>query len=140
MLIEDEHEDIVGETLRLFKSNVLFKNFEVHGPADLLLIYLTLFTAQCLRTLVKKTKGEARTALNLLALQQFALPGDPNFVLGGFVTKPANEQDKRTLQQYMTQYRQELATRLLSLVYGAGQQPNKWWMCFAKKEFLNKSL
>jgi actin related protein 2/3 complex subunit 3 len=112
----------------------------VHGHADFLLIYLTLFTVQCLGKLTKKTKADATTALNLLALNQFALPGDKDFVLGGFVTAPANEQDRRTLQQYLAQCRQEFAIRLITLVYGTGQQPSKWWMCFAKQKFLNKSL
>ena len=35
--------DIVDEALALFRANVLFRNFEVHGSADRVLIYLTLF-------------------------------------------------------------------------------------------------
>ncbi len=38
-----EHEDIVEEALRLFRANVLFRNFELKGGADKVLIYLTLF-------------------------------------------------------------------------------------------------
>jgi len=43
-----EKEDIVDETLINFRSNVLFRNFEVRGAADRTLIYLTLYTHQCL--------------------------------------------------------------------------------------------
>ena len=35
--------DVVDEALALFRANVLFRNFEVHGSADRVLIYLTLF-------------------------------------------------------------------------------------------------
>ena len=44
-------EDIVDETLGYFKANVLFKHFEVKGAADRTLIYLTLYTTQCLKRL-----------------------------------------------------------------------------------------
>ena len=41
--------DVVDETIYTYRANVLFRNFEVKGPADKLLIYLTLFVCQCLR-------------------------------------------------------------------------------------------
>lgn len=44
-----DSRDIVEETLYNFRANVLFRNFEVKGPADKLLIYLTLFVCQCLK-------------------------------------------------------------------------------------------
>lgn len=42
-------DDQVDEALRLFRANVLFRNFEVLGPADRTLIYLTLFIHQVRR-------------------------------------------------------------------------------------------
>ena len=39
-------EDQVDEALRLFRANVLFRNFEVQGSADRTLIYLTLLIHQ----------------------------------------------------------------------------------------------
>lgn len=41
-------EDIIEETLNYFRANVLFRNFEVRGPADRTMIYLTLHAVQCL--------------------------------------------------------------------------------------------
>jgi hypothetical protein len=41
-----DEEDIVEESIRLFRANVLFRNFEVKGGADRVLIYLTLFIHQ----------------------------------------------------------------------------------------------
>lgn len=43
------------------------------------------------------------------------------------------------LRQYLTQLRQELANRLVERVYADGK-PSKWWMCFQKRKFMNKSL
>ena len=41
--------DIVDETLYAFRANILFRNFEVKGAADKLLIYLTLYVNLCLK-------------------------------------------------------------------------------------------
>ena len=41
--------DIVDEALATFRANVMFRSFEVQGPADRLLAYLTLFIHQVRR-------------------------------------------------------------------------------------------
>jgi actin related protein 2/3 complex subunit 3 len=45
-LTAGQEPDIVDEALTLFRANVLFRNFEVQGSADRVLIYLTLFIHQ----------------------------------------------------------------------------------------------
>ena len=45
----DVSKDIVDETLYAFRGNILFRNFEVKGAADKLLIYLTLYVSMCLK-------------------------------------------------------------------------------------------
>jgi hypothetical protein len=54
-----DEEDIIDETLQTFKANILFRNFEVKGNADRLLIYLTLYVSQCLRKIQGKNKADA---------------------------------------------------------------------------------
>ena len=47
----------VDEALNYFRANILFSQFEVEGGADLTLVYLTAWIADCLRKLQKeKTK------------------------------------------------------------------------------------
>lgn len=41
--------DIVDEAIAFFRANVLFRNFEITGPADKLLVYLTLYISSCLQ-------------------------------------------------------------------------------------------
>lgn len=49
--------DIIDEALNYFRANILFSQFEVEGGADLTLVYLTAWIADCLRKLQKeKTK------------------------------------------------------------------------------------
>ena len=45
---DNESYDCVDEILSLFRANVLFRNFEINGPADRMLIYGTLFITECL--------------------------------------------------------------------------------------------
>ena len=48
-----DKEDIIDETLSTFRANVFFRNFDVRNSGDRTLIYLTLYTHQCLVKLEK---------------------------------------------------------------------------------------
>jgi len=136
-----DQEDIIDEALNFFKANVLFRNYEVKGPADRVLIYLTLYISQCVPKLANMDKGGAEKAVYQIAIENFSLPGDRNFALGGLVSNPANRGETDMMRQYFTQMRQELGLRLVGRLYLHGQaRPDKWWMCFQKRKFLNKSL
>jgi len=138
---EDAEVDIVDEALDFFKANVLFRNYEVKGPADRVLVYLTLYIQQCLTTIGLRSKGDAEKELYQLAIGNFAIPGDRNFVLAGFVSNPKDRSEADLTRQYMLQLRQETGKRLVERMYRGGDgAPSKWWTCFNKKKFLNKAL
>lgn len=44
--VASAEDDQIDEAIRLFRANVLFRNFEVLGAADRTLIYLTLLIHQ----------------------------------------------------------------------------------------------
>jgi len=135
-----DEPDIIDEALQLFKANVFFRNFEFKGNADRVLVYLLLYITDCLNALTKcPTKNDGSKKLNTLALENFAIPGEPNFVLPGLYQAPADRGSADTLRQYFSQLRQELGIRLIELVYADGN-PSKWWLCFAKRKFMNKNL
>ena len=123
-----------------FKANVLFRNYEVKGGADRVLVYLTLYIQQCLATIGTTSKGEADKNLFQLAIQNFAIPGDRNFALAGFVSNPKDRAEADTTRQYLTQLRQETGKRLIERMYGSGDAPSKWWTCFNKVSFVQFSL
>lgn len=85
-----DQPDIIDEAISFFKANVLFRNYEVKGPADRVLVYLTLYISQAINQMVNQSKGGAQKNMFNLAIQNFAVPGDKNFVLSGFVSNPAN--------------------------------------------------
>lgn len=45
---DDESYDCLDEVLGLFRANTFFRNFEIQGPADRLLIYGILWVSECL--------------------------------------------------------------------------------------------
>ena len=45
---DDESYDSLDEVLGLFRANTFFRNFEIRGPADRLLIYGILWLSECL--------------------------------------------------------------------------------------------
>ncbi|KAI0429138.1 ARP2/3 complex ARPC3 subunit [Xylaria sp. FL1042] len=141
---DSESYDILDEVLSLFRANTFFRNFEIQGPADRLLIYGILFVSECLGKirptygLRDATKEVMNTALDL----NFSIPGDPGFPLNQMYEPPQDRQDAELLRQYLAQVRQELAARLLARVYeeGGDGKPSKWWLSFTKRKFMGKSL
>ncbi|CAG8487304.1 229_t:CDS:2 [Paraglomus brasilianum] len=87
-------DDIIDEALDLFRANCLFRNFEIKGNADRVLIYLILFISDCLNRLTKNTnQKDAVKVLNTRALDNFALPGEPQFPLNALYAAPATRGD-----------------------------------------------
>ena len=95
--MSNEQGDIVDETLDLFRANSLFRNFEIKGPGDRLLIILILFISDCLAKLgsarAPPTQIEATKTLNTLAVDNFPVPGDANFPLNAHYAPPGSRAD-----------------------------------------------
>jgi len=89
-----QKEDIIDEAINLFRANCLFKNFEFKGNADRVLVYLIVYISECLSKINQKSplpnKLEGYKILNSLALQNFSVPGDPNFPLNAFFEAPTD--------------------------------------------------
>lgn len=80
---DSESYDILDEVLALFRANTFFRNFEIQGSADRLLMYGIWFVSDCLGKI--KPGASARDAqkevMNLALDVNFALPGDPGWPL-----------------------------------------------------------
>ncbi|GMT20247.1 hypothetical protein PFISCL1PPCAC_11544, partial [Pristionchus fissidentatus] len=138
-----DSEDIVDEALMYFKPNIFFREFEIKGPADRTLIYLTFYITECLRKLQRSpNKLAAQKDLAALALSHLLpIPGEPNFPLNAMYRPPANKSDEETMRAYLQQLRQELGARLCEVVFSdPAARPSKWWMCFARRRFMDKGL
>ncbi|KAI4130695.1 MAG: hypothetical protein LQ338_001596 [Usnochroma carphineum] len=90
---DNESYDPLDEILSLYRANTLFRNFEIKGPADRLLIYGILCVGELL--------GRVPKALINAALEHFAIPGDAGFPLNQAFEAPRDRQDAETLRQYV---------------------------------------
>lgn len=138
----DGEQDIIDEALFNFKANVFFRQFEIQSDSDRVLIYLTLFITECLKKLQKCTsEAQGASEIHSLAISKFDIPGDANFPLNSVYSKPTNHEEANLLRQYFSQLRQELGQRLVERVFDKEtNKPSKWWICFAKRKFMDISL
>lgn len=134
--------DIIDESLHYFKANVFFRNYEIKSEADRTLIYITLYITECLKKLQKcQSKGQGLKEMHTLAISRFFIPGESNFPLNALYTKPASRQEEDTMRAYIQQLRQETGVRVVEKIFDpATDKPSKWWMCFVKRKFMDKSL
>eukprot|EP01134_Creolimax_fragrantissima_P000160 CFRG0160T1 len=133
-------EDIIEEAFNYFKPNMFFASFEIDGTADRVLIYLTLFIRECIVKAQRCANAkEADRVLNTFALSNFSIPGDAHFSLGSMYPSPTDKAEAELLKQYLTQLRVETAIRFVKKAFKDGV-PDKWWFCFAKRKFLNKTI
>ncbi|XP_075690686.1 actin-related protein 2/3 complex subunit 3 isoform X1 [Rhinoderma darwinii] len=139
---ETKDNDIVEEAIYYFKANVFFKNYEIKNEADRTLIYITLYISECLKKLQKcNSRGQGEKEMYTLGITSFPIPGEPGFPLNAMYVKPSNKQEDEVMRAYLQQLRQETGLRLCEKVFDPQtDKPSKWWMCFAKKQFMNKSL
>jgi actin related protein 2/3 complex subunit 3 len=140
-LAEDD-VDIVDEALSYFKANVFFKTYEIQSDSDRVLIYITLYITECLKKLQRCTsKEQGLQEMYSLAISRFDIPGDPGFPLNSVYSRPPNADEADLLRQYFIQLRQECGQRVCERVFDKETgKPSKWWLCFAKRKFMDISL
>jgi len=80
---DSESYDILDETLALFRANTFFRNFEIQGPADRLLVYGIWFISDCLSKIrpTASLREATKDVMNLALDLNFAIPGDPGWPL-----------------------------------------------------------
>lgn len=107
------------------------------------------------------TRAAAETQLFQLANEPFKVPGDSGFTLGGLLSPPADKQEEGlwcmnhsavnlnlsddpplagVIRSYLRHCREEAGRRLVCRCYDREGTPSKYWLAFAQKKFLNKTL
>ncbi|XP_076435156.1 actin-related protein 2/3 complex subunit 3-A-like [Babylonia areolata] len=134
--------DIIDEAIYYFKANIFFRNYEIKSEADRTLIYITLYISECLKKLQKcSSRNQGEKEMYTLGISNFPIPGESGFPLNAMYSKPANRAEDDTMRSYLQQLRQETGNRLLDKVFDSQtDKPSKWWLCFAKRKFMDKSL
>ncbi|KAH7429045.1 hypothetical protein KP509_09G028300 [Ceratopteris richardii] len=124
--------------MTFFRANIFFRKFDVKSSADKLLVYLTLYINMTLKRVENcKTEAEGTKAVITLGLEEFPIPGEPGFSLGGLFTAPSSQEEGDLLRSYLKQLREETSGRLMERAYLPNGKQNKWWIAFSKRKFLN---
>jgi len=90
---------------------------------------------QCLAACERvDTKTEGEKKLRATAEKSFAIPGDSKWGLGGMYPPPKTPKEGDTLRAYFKQARDEVAIRVLDLLYLHDGSKNKWWASFSKRK------
>ena len=137
-----EEEDVVDEALRLFRANLLFRNFELLGGGDRLLVYLTLFIHACLkRASARAAKADGARELAALASGSHLAPGDAGWPLAQVMPAPKSPAELEALKGYLRQLRECVAARLVDRIYNDDGSQNKHWFQYAKRKgFMGKEF
>ncbi|KAM7270715.1 hypothetical protein ACFE04_029929 [Oxalis oulophora] len=130
--------DIVDEAITFFRANVFFRNFDIKSQADKLLIYLTFYINVALKRLEGcRTLAVGTKAIINLGLEDVPVPGESAFPFPGLFPLPQSQEEAELFRNYLKQIREETSGRLLSVAYRANGTPNKWWLAFAKRKYMN---
>merc|ERR1712038_190095 len=137
-----ENIDIIDEAIYYFKANVFFRNYEIKSKADRTLIYVTLYISECLKKLQKcQSENQGIKEMQTLAISIYYIPGDSAFPLNGMFGRPSGRQEEDLMKEYIKQLRLETGLRMCEKVFDPEtDKPSKWWMCFVKRRFMDKSL
>ncbi|XP_021370482.1 actin-related protein 2/3 complex subunit 3-like [Mizuhopecten yessoensis] len=134
--------DIIDEAIYYFKANIFFRNYEIKSEADRTLIYITLFISECLKKFQKcQSKNQGQKEMYTIGIYNYPIPGEKGFPLNAMFAKPSGRSEEDNMRAYLQQIRQETGLRMCEKVFEqASDKPSKWWMCFSKRKFLDKSL
>ncbi|KAH3886263.1 actin-related protein 2/3 complex subunit 3-A-like [Dreissena polymorpha] len=134
--------DIIDEAISFFKANIFFRTYEIKSEADRTLIYITLYMSECLKKLQRcNSKNEGQKEMYTLGIINYPIPGEPKFPLNAMFSKPSSKAEEDTMRAYLQQIRQEVGIRMCDKVFDPEtDKPSKWWMCFVKRKFMDKSL
>lgn len=112
-----------------------------------------------------RTLAEGTKAIINLGLEDVPVPGEPGFPFEGLFSQAGSNREAGMLsvifhnsgylifdllflitkkssvaelfRNYLKQIREETSGRLLSCAYRLNGTPNKWWLAFAKRKFVN---
>lgn len=144
-MIDTANSDIIDESISLFRINAFYKQFEVRGKADILLVYVMSFISECLTKVGKREVAlpECLSILTSAAQNDLTVPGDEKFPLNNLFRKPEDKKEEAAIKEYLLQLRSETAKRLTAAMVAESsgkESVSPWWKCFHKRKFLQNKI
>ena len=134
--IKDNQLDIIDEALIYFRINVLFKNFNIEGDADKLLVYIIVFIQKCLEKGNDPDIKKAKENINKLVSTCEWIPKSENFF--NMLADSKDTSNVGNLQKYLKEIRQEVVKRLIYILFDniPTSMDRKFWLGLGKKKFM----
>jgi len=134
--IKDNQLDIIDEALIYFRINVLFKNFNIEGDADKLLVYIIVFIQKCLEKGNDPDIKKAKENINKLVSTCEWIPKSENFF--NMLADSKDTSNVGNLQKYLKEIRQEVVKRLIYILFDnpSTSMDRKFWLGLGKKKFM----
>lgn len=138
--------DIVDEAITLFRSTIMFKNFKPEGPADKVIVYLTVFIQKCLQEIQRKgincSRADAQSIVDQLVKEAVPVSTDAKFFMRqlGLLAAPKGNAEEDKFRKACLQLKSECARRLLDTIYDYDAMDLKYWLQFGKKPFLGQKF
>ena len=131
--------DIIDEAIIYFRANVLFKNFNIEGDADKLLVYITVFIQKCLEKANDPNPAKAKENMKKLVEQCEYVPKTENFFNVLVIKKDKEVPD---LQKYLKSIRKETVERLIYILFEdeKTKMDFKYWVALGKKKFMGYDM
>jgi actin related protein 2/3 complex subunit 3 len=138
--INDNQLDIIDEGLIYFRANVLFKNFNIEGDADKLLVYIIVFIQKCLEKGNDPDEKKAKENMNKLISTCEWIPQSENFF--NILADPKDKSNVGNLQKYLKEIRQEVVKRLIYILFDnpSTAMDRKFWLGLGKKKFMGYDM
>ncbi|KRX06319.1 ARP2/3 complex, 21kDa subunit (p21-Arc) [Pseudocohnilembus persalinus] len=139
-VLDDSVQDIIDEAISAYRPNILFKNFDIKGNGDTFLIYMMVWITHVLNKIQNaQDPKSAEQIVNEICKDPVPKPNDAGYFMRGLLKDPKSATELEKYQLYIKQSRQELAHRLIDIIYTDGKQSfeSKFWFGLAKKNFMN---
>ena len=143
----DKNEDIIDESIRLFRANVFLKSFNINNPTDRTLSFLTVFINHFLKALRKyfdrgqlRTRKDAQNIVTRLFNVAESIPGESTFSINSvFLTEDnIKEEDKELMRDYLKLLKLESANRIVEKIWD-DERLRKHWLGLGNLSFMNVS-
>lgn len=133
--------DIIDEAIMYFRVNIFFKNFPIDGPADKLLVYLTVFIQKILEKSLLADEKKAKDNIKALVDGCEYVRRVENF-FNQLVTVNSNANEENNLKKYLKELRSETVDRMLNILYENPEtkMDKKFWSALGKKKFLGYDM
>ncbi len=136
----DNSFDIIDEAILYFRVNIFFKNFPIDGPADKLIVYLTVFIQKILEKAMLADEKKAKDNIKALVDGCEYVRRIENFFNQLVTVTTPNEEN--SLKKYLKDLRSETVDRMLNILYENPEtkMDKKYWAALGKKKFLGYDM